>query len=106
VPALRCRLVCGSANNQLSADEVTDLLADREIAYVPDFIANAGGLMAVADEIHGFRADRVAARVEGIGDVVQDLFDEAGADGVTALDAAHRRADRRLAAAVRLSRAA
>ena len=107
VPELRCRLVCGSANNQLSADEVTGLLAERGISYVPDFIANAGGLMAVADQIdEGFRAERVAARVEGIGDVVADLFDQARADGVTALDAAHRRADQRLQAAVRLSRAA
>ena len=43
IPDLRCRAVVGSANNQLRSDDVSDQLADRGIAYVPDFIANAGG---------------------------------------------------------------
>lgn len=53
VTALQCRLICGAANNQLAHDSVARLLNLRGIAYVPDFIANAGGLMyAVAVELH------------------------------------------------------
>jgi glutamate dehydrogenase/leucine dehydrogenase len=105
VPELRCRLVCGATNNQPSSDEVLPLLDERGIAYVPDFIANAGGLIAVADEIRGFDAERVGTRVAAIGECVHDLLEEARLEGETTLAAAHRRADRRLAAA-RLPRAA
>jgi valine dehydrogenase (NAD+) len=97
--------VCVATNNQLSSDEVLPLLDERGIAYVPDFIANAGGLIAVADEIRGFDAERVGTRVAAIGECVHDLLEEARLEGETTLAAAHRRADRRLAAA-RLPRAA
>ena len=50
---LRCRWVVGSANNQLSEDGVADALGDQGIGYVPDFVANAGGLICVAQELDG-----------------------------------------------------
>ena len=99
VPELRCRWVVGSANNQLSDDAVADLLAERGIGYVPDFIANAGGLMAVAEQLNGWDPDRVAARVDGIGPLVAELIAEARARGETTLRAARRRAGARLLAA-------
>jgi valine dehydrogenase (NAD+) len=101
VGRLHCRLVCGSANNQLATDDVADSLSARGIVYVPDFIANAGGLIAVADEIHGFDADRVTEAVDAIGDVVHDLLEEAREEGLTTLAAARRRAVRRLEGARR-----
>jgi glutamate dehydrogenase/leucine dehydrogenase len=44
--ALRCRVVCGSANNPL-ADGAAQGLGARDILYVPDFMANCGGLIHV-----------------------------------------------------------
>jgi len=99
VAALDARVVCGAANNQLAADGAARLLAARGVLYVPDFVANAGGLLAVAEERNGFDADRVAERVDGIGEVVADLLDEARAERVTPLAAARRHAARRLAGA-------
>lgn len=53
VAALECKLICGAANNQLADNSIASLLQARGIAYVPDFIANGGGLMyAVAVELH------------------------------------------------------
>jgi leucine dehydrogenase len=53
VSKLSTRIVCGAANNQLTTDDVADSLKARGIAYVPDFIANAGGLMyASSIEFH------------------------------------------------------
>ena len=99
---LRCRWVVGSANNQLSEDAVAEALRDRGIGYVPDFVANAGGLICVAQQLEGWDAGRVGAAVDRIGDVVRELIDGAHADGGTLLTAAHRRASERLApAAVR-----
>jgi leucine dehydrogenase len=98
VPALRCRWVVGAANNQLSDDAVAGLLGARGIGYVPDFVANAGGLMCVAQELEGWDAGRAGAATDAIEGVVAGLIASARRDGGTILAAAHRRAADRLAA--------
>ena len=51
--ALSCRVLCGAANNPLASPEVARQLASREVLYVPDFLANCGGLISVAAEWSG-----------------------------------------------------
>jgi len=48
VPALSCKIVAGSANNQLDRAEVAQLIQNRGILYAPDYVINAGGLIHVA----------------------------------------------------------
>jgi glutamate dehydrogenase/leucine dehydrogenase len=48
--SLQCRIVCGSANNPLSGRDAEAVLARRGILYVPDFLANCGGLIHVDAE--------------------------------------------------------
>lgn len=50
---LSCRVVCGAANNPLSGPEAAAALARRGILYVPDFLANCGGLIHVDAERRG-----------------------------------------------------
>jgi leucine dehydrogenase len=45
VSKLGCRIIAGSANNQLAEDSVAEILQQREILYAPDYIINAGGLI-------------------------------------------------------------
>ncbi|MBS1869570.1 MAG: Glu/Leu/Phe/Val dehydrogenase [Actinobacteria bacterium] len=40
-----CRVVCGSANNALTGEGAAARLARRGVLYVPDFLANCGGLI-------------------------------------------------------------
>ncbi|MEV8635694.1 Glu/Leu/Phe/Val dehydrogenase dimerization domain-containing protein [Streptosporangium sp. NPDC051023] len=96
VPELRAGIVCGGANNQLAADRVQKLLSDRGILYVPDYVANAGGLIQVADEIGGFQFDRAKARVAGIFDTTRAILSGAAAEGGTPAAAADRLAERRM----------
>ena len=42
---VRCRVVCGSANNPLTDERAAAQLARRGVLYVPDFLANCGGLI-------------------------------------------------------------
>lgn len=77
VERLACEIVAGSANNQLEDDSLADVLRGRNILYAPDFIANAGGLIQVADEIHGYHPERVKHKIEGIYDVLLAIFHEA-----------------------------
>ncbi len=51
VSELRCKIVAGSANNQLSDEHVGGLLMKRGILYAPDYVVNAGGLVSVVDEM-------------------------------------------------------
>ena len=61
VDALRAKIVCGAANNQLAHPGVEKALEDRGILYAPDYCVNSGGVIQVADELHGFNFDRAKA---------------------------------------------
>jgi glutamate dehydrogenase/leucine dehydrogenase len=83
IPQLNCRAVVGSANNQLASEADAIRLSLRGILYVPDFIANAGGLIDVVDELDGdIDPERVRRRVEGIGDTVAELLERSTRDGI------------------------
>ncbi len=99
VADLRCRLICGAANNQLESDEASVLLQARQIDYVPDFVANAGGIIAIAEERDGFDPDHAMALADGIGDTVREIIGEAKTERTSALSVARRRAAHRLALA-------
>jgi len=60
---LRCRILCGCANNQLATDETACVLAERGILYVPDFLANCGGLIHADAERRAAGPDEVKLRV-------------------------------------------
>ena len=70
VARLRCRSVCGAANNQLLDDDAGDALAERGILYAPDFVVNAGGVINVSMEWApgGYSAERSMAHAARVGD--------------------------------------
>jgi glutamate dehydrogenase/leucine dehydrogenase len=83
VARLRCRVVCGAANNQLASDDVEDLMGERGIVFVPDFVANAGGIINIAEEFTGYSRERAMAATASIFDTVVRVFEVADARGVT-----------------------
>jgi leucine dehydrogenase len=101
VPLLRARAIAGAANNQLADEAVGELLAARGILWVPDFVANAGGVVNIAVELEpeGYDTARAEARVRAIGDTVRTVLDHAEATGATPLAAAMEIARRRVAEA-------
>jgi leucine dehydrogenase len=105
VPRLRCPIIAGAANNQLADDNVADLLAAGGVLWAPDFVVNAGGLINVAEELHGYDPASVRRRVRAIADTLRTIFDHADAIGATPLTAAMELARRRLAAAAQVGAA-
>jgi leucine dehydrogenase len=97
--ALRCRIVCGSANNQLADEALAVALAQREILYAPDFIANAGGLIHVYMEITGYSETRATELALGIEETLEQILATAEQRSITPLDAARELARERLDAA-------
>ena len=76
VHKIKTKVICGAANNQLQNEELAEILHQRSVIYVPDFVANAGGLISVADELEkgGFNKDRVLARIDEIGRRVVEIL--------------------------------
>lgn len=102
VARLRASAVCGGANNQLTEPGLDDRLAARGVLYAPDFLVNAGGVVAVGQEYadHGhYRDDAARARARAIGDTLRDVLQRAASSGATPLVEAERLAEERIAAA-------
>jgi leucine dehydrogenase len=96
LPRLKCRVVAGSANNQLKEDRHGDRLEELGIIYVPDYVINAGGLINVADELLGYNRERAMKKVETIYDNVLKVFEIAKRDGIPSYKAADRMAEERI----------
>jgi len=98
IPGLRASVVCGAANNQLATDVDGERLARAGILYVPDYVANAGGIVNISEEFHpdGYDAGRARASVERIEQTVGRVFTTARDRGVTTAEAADALAEERL----------
>jgi len=93
---LAVKVVVGGANNQLETEAAGDALHARGILYAPDYVTNAGGLIAVFDEYQHPAYDR--ARVEravlGIPETLRKIFAESRAENVAPSRIANRIAER------------
>ena len=100
VDALRCRVVAGSANNQLLDRSMGDALHARGIVYAPDFVINAGGVINISEELgRTYDPDRARRSVERIADTLANVFARSRRDTVPPHVAADRLAEERIAAA-------
>jgi glutamate dehydrogenase/leucine dehydrogenase len=100
IPTLGCRIVAGSANNQLADPEDAGRLHAAAILYAPDYVINAGGvLQLIGTEELGLDADELERSFLGIGETLRGLYRDADATGVTPAAAAERLAAERVAAA-------
>jgi leucine dehydrogenase len=97
IARLRVGVVAGAANNQLASDDCAQVLHARGILWAPDFVANAGGLIAVVDELRGFDRARVERGVERIGDTLAEVYARAASEGTNTLIAAQSLAAERSA---------
>jgi valine dehydrogenase (NAD+) len=98
--ALDVSVIAGAANNPLTSREVARTLLRRRILYVPDFLANCGGLIHVAGEWFG-DADADGARIAHAVERLDLAIATAAAEGATPVEVAERQALERVAAARR-----
>lgn len=83
VRSLRCRVVCGAANNQLIDAAAGVALARVGILYAPDFVVNAGGIINIAHEWHleGYSRARAAQHVARIEQTTARVLRDAANQG-------------------------
>jgi glutamate dehydrogenase/leucine dehydrogenase len=98
IPKLRCRIVAGSANNQLATPEDGVRLHEAGILYAPDYVINAGGvLQLVGIEDRNATEEELEASFAGIGDTLREIYRDADAAGITPAEGAERLASERIA---------
>lgn len=74
---LKVKIVAGTANNQLESPEIARQLFAKGIIHVPDYIANGGGLINVANELLSgtFRRNRVIKSINKIPDILNEVLE-------------------------------
>lgn len=96
LPMIKAKVIAGAANNQLNTNEDGERLQQMGIAYAPDYVINAGGVMNVADELNGYNRERAFKKVETIFDNVSRVFEIAKTEQIATYRAADRMAEERI----------
>lgn len=96
IPQLKAKVIAGSANNQLKESRHGDAIHEKGIVYAPDYVLNAGGVINVADELHGYNQERALKKVETIYNNVEKVISISKRDGIPTYLAADRMAEERI----------
>jgi leucine dehydrogenase len=102
IPQLKCKIVAGSANNQLECDADGYELFKRGIVYAPDYAINSGGLINVAAELDGYNKEKVLGKVSQVYGTIADILERSKVMGVPPHKAADEIAELRIAQAKKL----
>ena len=94
---LNTKVIAGAANNQL-ADEVKHgrILKEKGIAYAPDFLINAGGIINVYGELEGYSKEESLKKTENIYNTTLEIFKLSQKENITTHRAAFNIAQKRI----------
>lgn len=102
IPQLKCRIVCGSANNQLLDEEHGEILEKHDILYAPDYIVNAGGVINISCEVNSNYLEASAKeKTSRIYYTLQEVLKISNRQGITTAQAAEKLAEERISTARR-----
>jgi leucine dehydrogenase len=97
ISKLKAKVIAGAANNQLAVEAIHGkILKDKGIAYAPDFLINAGGIINVYGEIVGYGKEEAFRRTENIFNTTLDIFNYAQENSITTHQAALQVAQNRI----------
>jgi leucine dehydrogenase len=89
IPEILAPIICGGANNQLADLQRHDhMLSQKRILFVPDYIANAGGLISGTGEITGRSETQTIRMVDEIYGTCKKIFRLANETSSSPLEAA------------------
>ena len=98
---IKARAICGVANNQLAEDSHGIALHEAGICYVPDYVVNAGGIMAAGAMIYSSPTmDDSRQRAQGLYDTVLELLKKSETEGLPCSEACDGIARARIGARV------
>jgi len=97
IPLLKCKIIAGTANNQLAVEDRDSLeLERRRVMYAPDYIVNAGGAINVSFEFDHYNAEAAKAKVAEIYNTMGRVISIAKTKGIPPIKAADVLAEERI----------
>ncbi|MGL6100046.1 MAG: Glu/Leu/Phe/Val family dehydrogenase [Fusobacteriaceae bacterium] len=96
IPQLKCKIIAGTANNVLKDATHGDILKNKEILYSPDYVINAGGLINVYHELHGYEFRKAMNDVDLIYDRLLEIYAMAKNENIAISKAADLYGERRI----------
>lgn len=94
---LKCQIIAGAANNQLTDNSMYAMIEERGILYCPDFVINSGGVISVGAELRpgGWKKEWVTEKVKSVRDTTLRVLEESQQRGrfpeLVALELANER---------------
>jgi leucine dehydrogenase len=75
---VKADIICGTANNQLTDPSLGQMLHDKQILYVPDYVVNAGGAISLhyENEIANGGLDNTFAHIDRMNLVLKEIFEK------------------------------
>ncbi len=74
IDRLRCNIIAGCANNQLSNDQIGIDLHKRNILYAPDYVINSGGLIFASSRFRHLKQTYIDHEVMRLRDTLNQIF--------------------------------
>ncbi len=99
IPRLKTQVVVGSANNQLADRTHSEMLHQRGILYIPDYVANSGGIISGCIDMLKWDRKAVTNRIDAIYSTVLELLEVASRKNVQPSIVADQLVEERLEAA-------
>ena len=96
IPKLTCKIVAGSANNQLEENRHGRILHEKGILYAPDYVINAGGLIAIYMESKHSTPEEGIKKVEEIEEKIDTIIAVSKENNEPTYEIANRLADERI----------
>lgn len=96
IPQLKCKVIAGSANNQLKSSVHGQMLFEQGIVYAPDYVINSGGLINVAQELEGYNYELSKKKVDNIYNIIYNILETAQRENIPTSKAADRIAEERI----------
>lgn len=96
IDRLNTSIVAGAANNQLAHNRFVQLLEQKDILYVPDYVINAGGVIYAALAYDKQPENEIVRQVNAIESRLLKIFNEAKEYRMHTTDVANRIAKKKL----------
>ena len=82
ITRIRAPIVAGGANNQLASSSVGKELRERGILYVPDYLANAGGIIDLHYQLNKEPRENLKAHLHRLGDLLRRVYERSAETGL------------------------
>ncbi len=94
---LKCSIIAGAANNQLKSETVHgEIVKQKGMIYVPDFMINAGGVINCYAEVKGLSAEWAMGKAEEIYNRTLEIINRSNSEGTPTYKIANKMAEERI----------